>query len=389
MKTKVLFVRHAECVGNVLKDEYVKGNGPKPDHLPEYRNSKVTKRGRVQGYLGGVALLEAGVVPARYYVSLLDRPTETALAMSELVGLRSGQPVICSLCCLNELGKSPVVRLAQRFKDMLASGVRLNEEDERLAKMMLLAYFLFFMLLHHRYGDIRSDECATDGTSSYGADAFLAYTVRYPEFGNLISSFFPLFSSSGVMRKEDEEYIVHIWHWLQKERRKPRPSDVPMIRDADLAIICDDGEELFLTLDTGTLEVAMNYRKAPTRSPRGMLEKAFLEHEDCRPIVVITHAKRLIRLRQELEGFDEGEYCRLVKLDGLNFPQNLSMTHYEYENGVWTLIGEPYVLPRGLIVVSGTRRLGFDLRRQDFETICGKLGFDPKEVEDPLLDKLS
>lgn len=389
MKTTVILVRHAECVGNILKDKFVQGKGPKPDYLPEYRNSRVSKRGRIQGYLAGQSLKEQALAPInRYLVSLLDRPTETALSMTQLTGLSSGQPILDGLCCLNELGKSPVVKVAQKLKDKLVSGEEISLEDKSEATMMLFSFIFFFAFLHKRYGQLESKHHAYDAGSQYAADAYLAYSIRYQKFGDLIKSLFKLFNEGDEpLTKEDEDYIVHIWYWLERERAKPRSTPPDSTR---MVITCDDGEELVLALDTEPkYGLALDYQKAPSRSPKSMLELAFKEREDGRPVVVITHAKRLIRLRQEIEGFDEAEYQRLAKLNSQDFPQNVSMTQYEYEDGRWTRISEPYRLPKGLAIREGTRRLGFELERSDFESICAKLDLDPKEVEDPLLDRLS
>lgn len=383
MKTTVFLVRHAECLGNVLKDLFVQGKGPRPDYLPGYRNSPLEPRGFLQSYLAGKTLVNHSCRVKRFYVSLQDRAMATAYAMANETALCPMGFGMYRLPCLNELSKSPLVKLAESFKEKIMLGIPgPDEEDGQKISRLVTSYYYFVVSLFLDNGvTLLPRELHTP----YLIEAFNSFVSYAPEF----------FEGRGpLVTPAYQEYLNLTWDWVKEEREKEewlKFRNSGTVPPPGIYITCDDGEDLDIEIRPRKGTGYIQLHRVPRRSqgPKAMLECYMYENPSDAQVAVVLHAKRLIRLRQEIEGFDEAEYQRLAKLNGQNFPQNTSITQYEYEDGVWTLIGEPYRLPRGLVIRDGTRRLGFQMVRSDFEAICTKLELDLKEVEDPLLDRLS
>ena len=399
MKTTVILVRHAECVGNILKDEYVQARRSKPDHLPEYANSRLGLRGHVQSYLMGRDISEicgkTGGRVEEFFVSGLIRSWQTQGSASKAI--KAEKVRLLWLPCLNELSKCNVVKQAQRIKDKLHAGAEFTLQDECELVNLVTYYRSFYELMYFfTSGDKPTEYWPLNFT--FSVEAYLAFCVRYPEFAEGKTP--DLKDGKGF--QDFKAYLQETRQWLEEHLSSEWVRNaLDEAKDLEeeisaMLIPCDDGEELEIYYKGE--EMRIFFGRTFEGSVRGQIESAFRfaanlgekMGSDESPIkVVITHAKRLIRLRQEIEGFDEAEYQRLAKLNSKDFPQNVSMTRYEYEDGRWTRIGEPYQLPKGLAIREGTRRLGFELERSDFESICAKLDLDPKEVEDPLLDRLS
>lgn len=404
MKIRAYLLRHGECYGNLDKIKELEG-GPKRSFLPGYKDTSLTDRGKIQTYAAGEYINELsggqidGVVSSK-----LIRARETAWSLSLALSLvTDGIPQDIRL---NEIEKCPILNLAKIIKDDLRS--KLDPEGYEMPCVHTFSdgKELEFLSAPAREALVKiRASYALFKTWLFGDDYADAYIDH---FENQVMIAFRLFVGKhpgileGNLPRENadlREYRAAILSWLKSQRTSGALSGFswrlrlsfasPRTMDPGM-IYLDCGDSWLLGFSRDHKECTLSCIRDGGRMEEFAIEMGYFHSHGGKNIVFVTHAKRLIRQRRYFENLGQNVFDELNRAQDLAFPQNASVTVYDYDNQneTYTLIGEPYQIPDKLIY-AGKRRVGFQMLGTEFGDICSKLKLDPNKVYDPMLDKLS
>lgn len=404
MKIRAYLLRHGECYGNLEKIRELAG-GPKRSFLPGYKNTHLTDRGKIQTYLAGkyIDKLSGGQIDG-VVSSELIRARETSQSLSlALNRLANKVPLDVRL---NEVEKCSILKLAKIIKNDLRA--KLDPEGYGVPCVQTFSdgNELEFLSAPAREAltKIRSGYDVFK-TWLFGSDFANAYIDH---FENQVMIAFRLFAGrhpgvlEGNLPQENtdlREYKTAILSWLKSQKTSGVLSGLHWRFYLSLAssrtmdpgmIYLDCGDSWLLGFSRGREECTLSCIQDSSRMEKFAIEMGYFHSHGGQNIVFVTHAKRLIRQRRYCEGLGQSVFDELNQAQNLAFPQNASVTIYDYDfqNETYTLIGKPHQIPDKLMY-AGNRRVGFQMPRTEFDKICAKLELDPEKVYDPALDKLS
>lgn len=377
MPKQLIVARHPQSYWNVVKNASIK-DGTRSLLLPGYSDTGLTAFGKVQAYLLGRHLRERFGRINFYFHSTLMRTLEATLIMQKRSGLVDRKRACFNgvMDFIDELNDNmAVIGAAKR----IAESIRTSRQDIRavLDSYSLFGSYLAFTMMFCRNNEGLAIEMLS---SPHTVEAFIHFAANFRDYLDRIRRW----CVTGTLEADEEVCLDRLLRYAIDKESKTScsrigfPIRIPLQDDHALAFVFDDKEP----------HVAV--QRVQYYSPMGSLEtflKERLFNQDRlvwpRPddtVLLLGHAKRIIRIRQILEGFDETEFNRLLKAQGTDFPQNVSLTVYENREYCWRRLGEPFALP-DKIVSLGARDLGLRLGPKELSTICRKLRLPYGEVE--------
>lgn len=351
----VYLVRHSECFGNLAKARMTKIKSLIMPNAPTFNNSDLTPRGRVQSLIGGEFLSRGG--PAdQFLFSNLNRSKHSALHMAN-----DGRNSFFFTPKLNEVIKNVFPSLTKKVIAMQSVG---TGEDGWISATRSYSQFLRLTYGERTCGNYY-DLCNVIG--------FLTFVDKFPE------SLEGKITVSGDVRA----FLSKMRIWLEVRRQlgdsfwdKNDPIEFGGEGEGILHLHFKQQVHLMHTPDRyETAEAIL------LKTIRSMLR----EREG--KLVVVTHAKRFIRLVQKLDGWKEDRVQKILGYQDERFPQNMAMVKYVYDGRGLRRATELFLPDK--LRYAGNRRVGFCMPRREFEIICAKLHLEPNAIFHPSLDELS
>ncbi|MFA4955232.1 MAG: histidine phosphatase family protein [Patescibacteria group bacterium] len=399
MSLVLIVVRHPESEWNVVKNAAVE-SGAKPLLLPGYSNTGLTPFGKVQAYLLG-RFLRNTLGPLKNFVISdtirADQALDVMVRDAHLAGpggwVRAGTSLLMDPL-FNELKKQTVLIEAEAIYRAAIS--KDPHDAHKKACEIFASYFLFTLKLYAKPEIVAKLLRAEENLEGYAH-----FTANFPDYQERIASW-----SSRDFQPDEAACLNKIRESVLASRKCPSchrgPADSPP-EPGETRCPCDmshpfapiylelqDNHGLgFVLLPDGRVR-CFPYE---TGDPLGQIKEFFGKwllstgrYTRRGPIILlISHAKRIVRMRQNLEGFDEQTAQQLLKAQGTDFPQNVSLTVYRSAKaGKWRKVGSPYMLPENIVSLGG-RKLGLTISPRRLKAICQRLGVDERQVRPHLV----
>jgi hypothetical protein len=380
MPKRLLLMRHPQSKWNVVKNRMAR-NGKQPIYYPGYSDTDLTALGKVEACLAGDYLYRRYGKIGRFvrsHTKRTDQAENIIVWKSKMASLKKMQGVVLEQMC-----EISTRKMTELFRDLIEA----IEEDPKssktvkLIKKLYLEYLGFVFLLYPNDEEKRWRMLFNQNT----AEAFLFFKIHLVDF--VVES-----DDASEARKA---YLA-MTKYFDKWRRICEKSFVRGDRFDNKQFITfyvtDDMRiSLFFGFEDGDVKVGIDvqsvsefYSTAVEHLSKTLFEDTYYDY--CGDtVLVIAHAKRIVHLRQALEGFGKDKLKFLLAAEGTEFPQNVSMVEYENCNNVWQRVGDPYFLPEGIVSLGG-RDLGLNISHQRLSAICKKLDIAYKDVS-PFLVK--
>ena len=141
-------------------------------------------------------------------------------------------------------------------------------------------------------------------------------------------------------------------------------------------------ERIVETLERRKTPYTESYREVRERVRSGLkLMFSLIEERGYKNVVIVTHGRTMIAVRQVFERFSDSVACSILETEGIPFPPNVGVCLYR-KNGKLALEGEPYQFAPELIPNGRNVEIKPDITHEDLmrmHAACRELGLRIKK----------